>query len=82
MFSRSYKISADTFVSHLKQFAPPKAGESNQKLLLRYIEQQHIDLPVPSSIFLDEKGGRLFVKTTQQSQAKIEKLVVTIIDSK
>ncbi len=82
MFSRHYTISTETFVSHLKQLAPPKAGESDQELLLRYIEQQHIDLPVPSSIFLDEKGGRLFVRTTKPSQDKIEKLVVKIVNSK
>src|SRR5580692_3709895 len=66
MISRSYKIMPGTFFSSLKQEIVPKDGESNQQLLVRYFEQQHIDLDVQkAAVFVDEKLGRLFVRAPQ-----------------
>jgi hypothetical protein len=76
---RSYKVSANTFVAHLKHLLPPKGDESDADFLLRFFKQRHVEIKVPEAIFLNEKKDKLTVKATQANQDKIERLVVEIV---
>ena len=82
LLSRSYKISADTFVRNLKQLAPPKSGESNQDLLTRFFKDKHIEIQKPAAVFLDEKKDRLLVRMTKADQDKVELLIQMIVNTK
>jgi phenylpropionate dioxygenase-like ring-hydroxylating dioxygenase large terminal subunit len=76
---RTYKVSTDTFVAHLKHLLPPKAGESDTELLVRFFKQKHVEIKPPESIFLNEKMSLLFARATQADQKKIEHLVTEIV---
>jgi phenylpropionate dioxygenase-like ring-hydroxylating dioxygenase large terminal subunit len=76
---RSYKVSVDTFVAHLKHLLPPKAGESDTDLLVRFFQQKHVEIKPPESVFLIEQKGAIFARATKSDQKKIEHLVIEII---
>jgi len=79
LFSRTYKVSADTFVAHLKHLLPPKSGETDTELLVRFFKQKDVEVKPPESIFLNEQMGMLFARATKSDQDKIEKLVEKIV---
>jgi hypothetical protein len=79
LYSRTYQVSADTFVAHLKHLLPPKPGETDTALLVRFFEQKHVEIKPPESIFLSEEKGLLFARATASDQDKIEKLVEKIV---
>jgi len=74
LLTRSYKIDTETFVKSLKQLAPPKSGESNQDLLVRFFKENRVETQRPTSVYLDEKRNRLFVRATKIEQDKIQTL--------
>jgi len=82
LLTRSYKISPDAFVQNLKKLAPPKSGESNQQLLVRFFKENHIEILKPAAVFLDEKKERLLVRTTQTDMDQIESLIQKIMNPK
>ena len=82
LLSRTYKVSVDTFMSHLKHLLPPGPGESDTELLIHFFKQKHIKIKPPKSVFLDEKLNLLFVHATQADQDKIEKFVEEIASGK
>jgi len=65
-----YKVNTETF-ERLRCLVPPKPGESNQALLIRYLDEQHIKTKNPPIIFLDEKNGTLKVMAIGADQDKI-----------
>jgi hypothetical protein len=82
MYTHVYKLDYGTFVSHLRQLVPPRVGESNEELLLRFAKEQHIKLPKPSSIVLNEKQGWLKVTMPRAVRAKVDKLVQHVVEGK
>ena len=74
LLTRSYKIDTEAFVKSLKRLAPPKTGESNQDLVVRFFNENRVETQRPTSIFLDEKGSRLLVRATKTEQEKIQTL--------
>ena len=64
-----------TFVGRLHKALPPKADESDQALLIRYLKTKHIEIKPPSTLVLDEKHKKLTVHATIQQLDKIERLV-------
>jgi len=79
---REYKIKSDTFVRSLKQLEvanPNDPGESNQALLVRYFKNKQVVVEKPGSVFLDEKGNRLIIRTTKVQQEKIQMLFEIIL---
>jgi hypothetical protein len=81
LFSRSYKITTETFVSNLKNLAGAKEGESDFQILLRFFKENDIEIRPPESIFLSEEKNRLFVRSTEAHQDKIERVVAAIINN-
>ena len=79
LFSRTYKVSTDTFVAHLKHLLPPKSGETDTELLVRFFKQKDVEVKPPESVFLNEQMGMLFARATKSDQDKIEKLVEKIV---
>ncbi len=79
LLSRTYRVSADTFVAHLKHLLPPKPGETDTELLVRFFDLKHIEIKPPESVFLNEQMGMLFARATKSDQDKIEKLINKII---
>lgn len=79
LITRTYKVGTETFVSHLKHLAPARPAESNQELLLRFFKQEHIVMQQPATVLLDEKKGKLLVRTTQSDQDKIAVLIQKIV---
>src|SRR5258705_4257254 len=77
LLTRVYKINANTFVRGLKQLAPPKTGEANQDLLLRFLKENHVEI---QKAYLDEQNDRLAVRTTQVDLDKIDALVQKIMN--
>lgn len=82
LITHAYNVDIASFVSHLQHLAPPESGETRYELLLRYIKQQHIDLPENSSISWSDKDGKLFVMTTPAAQKTIHVVIQKIIDDK
>ncbi len=78
LLTRSYEIVADVFVRNLKQLTPPKSGEPNQELLLRFLKENHVEIQKPTVVILDPKRDRLHVRATQGDQDKIQTLVEKI----
>jgi hypothetical protein len=81
LLSRHYKITAETFVSNLKNLAGTKEGESNIQILLRFFKQNRIEIKNPESIFWNERINQLFVRATEVHQHKIEQIVEAIQDN-
>ena len=79
LLTRSYKLDSETFVKSLKQSAPPKSGESNQDLLVRFFKENRVETQRPTSIFLDEKANRLFVRATKVQQDRIQTLLEKVL---
>jgi hypothetical protein len=75
----TYNVSAGTFVANLKYLLPPRFGESNTMLLIRFFKQRHIEIKPPESIFLNEKRNLLFAWVPQVDQDKIRHVVFEII---
>jgi len=73
-----HTVSADTFV-RLRYLVPPKPGESNQALLIRYLDEQHIKIKNPPIILLDEKSGRLMIIAPRADQDKIAVYILPLI---
>ena len=82
LFSRVYHVSTNTFVPHLKHLLPPKAGETDTALVVRFFKQKHVEIKPPEAVFLNEEKGMLFVRATQTDQDEIEKLVEKIMVGK
>ena len=80
MEQRTYKVSTKTFLAHLKHRLPPKSGETDTELLVRYFKQKHVEIKPPESIFWNEKMSLIFAKATKPDQGKIEQLVMEIVD--
>src|SRR5206468_3719911 len=76
----SYHVSTETFVRNLKQLAPPKSGESNQDLLLRFLKENKVEIQKPAAVLLLEKKGRVLAHMTQADQHKIELLVMKVMN--
>jgi uncharacterized membrane protein YobD (UPF0266 family) len=62
-------------VSRLQLLLPPKEGESNQELLLRYFETQHVEIMKPATLVFEEKNKRLMIHATHDTLSKIEDLL-------
>jgi len=73
-FTQSYKIETKTFIANLRRLAAPKAGESNQALLLRYFVESGVAMEPPSAVMLDEIGNRLLVRAAEPERPKIQAL--------
>ena len=78
LLSRHYKITAETFVSNLKNLAGTKEGKSDMQMLLRFFKQNGIEIKNPESIFWNEEINELFVRATEIRQHKIERLVMAV----
>ena len=77
--TRMYMIKPESFVRNLKQLAPPKSGESNQDLLVRYFKENGIDTQKPRKVVLGEKNDWVFVRAVKREQdEKIEELISKI----
>jgi hypothetical protein len=75
LLTRSFdKFDIGTFVHNLRQLAPPKQGESNQALLLRYFKENNVEVEKPGAVFLDEKGKRLLVRAAKAQLDRIQAL--------
>ena len=73
LIQRTY--AAEPFVSSLKTQLPPKDGESDYSLVLRYLKQNNIEIQKPGAIFLNEERHQLFVMASKDDQEKIEALI-------
>ena len=82
LFTRSYKIATATFVGNLKNLAAPKAGESNQQLLIRYFKENNVVIEPPAALLLDEQGNRLLVRASETDKDKIQALFDKIQNGK
>lgn len=76
LVTRTYDIGS--FVSSLKTQLPPKDGESDYSLVLRYLKQSKIEIQKPGAIFLNDKRHQLFVRASKADQDKIEALIVKL----
>ena len=79
LFSQSYKVETQTFVSQLRQLAPPKPGESNQELLRRFLQEQHITFQKPAGVFFNEKKGIVSVHGAKDDLEKADALILKIV---
>ena len=75
---RTYKVSAGTFVAHLKHLLPPRVDESNTELLIRFFKQRHIEIKPPKRIYLDEKKNLLFALAPKEDQDMIKHAITEI----
>jgi tetratricopeptide (TPR) repeat protein len=74
--TRTYDIGL--FVSSLKTQLPPKDGESDYSLVLRYLKQSNIEIQKPGAIFLNDERHQLYVRASKADQDKIEALIVKL----
>jgi hypothetical protein len=78
LFTRTYKITNETFISNLKHLAGAKEGESNSQLLFRFLNQNGVEIKAPETVFINEGRNLLLARTTETHQDKIERLVAAI----
>jgi predicted DNA binding CopG/RHH family protein len=76
-FTRAFVVNT-SFLTNLHQHLPPKAGESNQELLLRYLKTQQIEIKKPVTLVLEEKHRRLTVRTSEIDLEKIQALISSL----
>jgi hypothetical protein len=76
LLSRFYRIDPDAFVGNLKKSVSAEAGDSNQDLLVRLFNENHIQLEKPSAVLLDEKRRVLSITTTKADQDRIERILI------
>jgi hypothetical protein len=82
LLSRHFQVNADTFVAHLKHMLPPKSGETDTELLVRFFKQKHVEIKSPKSVFLNKERGEVFARATEADQNMIEKLIEKIVIGK
>lgn len=82
LHTRQFKVSTDSLVRNVTRLLPPKAGESNHDLLVRFFKENHVNIQKPATLSLDEKKGLLLVRTSLGDLDKIEELVAQIISKK
>ncbi|HEY1716945.1 MAG TPA: hypothetical protein VGH42_01475 [Verrucomicrobiae bacterium] len=78
LFSRSYTINPETFISNLKNLAGTEGSETDIQMLLRFFKQNGVEMKIGESIFLSEEKNKLFVRATEVHQNKIERVVEAI----
>jgi len=64
-------------MARLKQLAPPKPGELDVELIVRYLKQQNIDIKKTGTLFWHDRRGDLLIRATLIDMGKIS----TIIDN-
>jgi hypothetical protein len=74
LYTRVY-LFTESSVNRLQLLLPPKTGESNQELLLRYFKTQHVEIEKPATLVFDEKNRRLMIHATHAALNKIEDLL-------
>ena len=79
LLARTYKVSTDTFMAHLKHLLPSNAGETDTALLVRFFKQKGVEIKPPEAVFWNDKKGLVFVRATASDQSKVEKLVEKIV---
>ena len=79
LFSHAYKVETQTFVSRLRKLAPPKPGESNQELLRRFLQEQHLTFQKPAGVFFNEKHGVVSVHGTKDDLEKADVLILKVV---
>ena len=70
-----HKYAVEVFVTNLKKLTPPKSGESDYSLVLRYLKQNKIEIQKPGAIFLNDRLHQLYVMAPKADQEKIEALI-------
>ena len=82
LHTRQFKVSTDTLMRNVRKLLPPKAGESNHDLLVRFFKEKKVDIQKPATLSLDEKKGVLLVRTSLGDLDKIEDLVAQTTSKK
>jgi tetratricopeptide (TPR) repeat protein len=81
LLTRAYKVDVQAFLQNLERLSPPKPGESERDLLLRFFKENRVEIAKEGAVLLDAKAGRLWVRATQTSQEAIEILVQRIVNN-
>ena len=76
---RIYKMDTGTFVAYLKHESPPKAGETDTEMLVRYFKQKQVEIKPPESVFWDEQKSLIIVRATNSDLDKIEDLILEVV---
>jgi hypothetical protein len=79
LFSHAYRVETQTFVIQLRQLAPPKPGESNQELLRRFLQEQHVTFQKPAGVSFNEKHGIVSVHGTKDDLKKADAVILRIV---
>jgi len=74
---RFYDLQTNAFYSNLK-FQEPLRNETNFYLLRSYFLTRGVDLRPPSTIFLNERTGKLLVRATPEIQKKVQPIVTQL----
>jgi hypothetical protein len=80
LITRTYQIEA--FMNNVKHLMPPKNGESDFQLLLRFFKQNEIEIKKPELVFMNHKQHELYVRATQTDQDKIGALIAKVQSGK
>lgn len=73
LIQRTYAV--ESFVSSLKTQLPPKDGESDYSLMLRFLKQNKIEIQKPGAIYFNDRRHQLYVSATKADQEKIAALI-------
>ncbi len=70
-FSQSFKVEPRAFISNLRKITPPKPGEPDRALLIRFYTENGINMEPPADVMIDEIGKRLLVRAQETQKEKV-----------
>ncbi len=78
LYSRHFKVNATTFFENLKHSFPANEGETQTQTFIRFLKQNGVELNPPESLFLNDRLGELFVRTSATNLDTIENIIEVI----
>ena len=84
--AHTYMIAPDVFFAGLRHLVAPKTGESPQQLLVRYFQQQNVQLEGTNDVEVFAQAGtgtgHLQVRFAAADREKVERLIAQIPEAK
>lgn len=74
LFSQSFKVEPRAFTSNLRKIDPPKPGEPDRALLIRFFSENGVSMETPADVIIDEIGKRVLVRAPETQKEKVQAL--------
>jgi len=75
---RVFKIDLPTLLQNINRTVPSLPGESSYETIVRFIKQNGVELNAPDGIYLNDRLGQLYVRTSATNLDAVENLIMRV----